>query len=79
MEHMSSKFEMSPIRELAYFFGLQVKQQSNGTFISESKYAKNLTKKFGLETATHRRTPVGTHKSLEMKAVRTSIEHYIEA
>ena len=61
VEHMSSEFEMSLVGELTYFLGLQVKQTSNVTFISQTKYAKNLVKKFGLELATHCRTPFGTH------------------
>ena len=60
MEHMSSEFEMSLVGELTYFLGLQVKQIGNGTFISQTKYAKNLVKKFGLESVTHRRTPINT-------------------
>ena len=34
VEHMSSEFKMSLVGELTYFLGLQVKQTSNGTFIS---------------------------------------------
>ena len=48
MEHTSLKFEMSRVGELTYFLGMQVKQTGNGTFVSQSKYAKNLVKKFGL-------------------------------
>ena len=61
MEHMSSKFEISLVDELTYFLGLQFKQTSNGTFISQTKYAKNL---FGLEFVIHHRTPVGTHTKI---------------
>ena len=61
MEHMRIEFEMSLVGELTYFLGLQVKQTSNRTFISQSKYTRNLVKNFGLKTATHRRTLVGTH------------------
>ena len=53
MEHMTTEFEMSLVGKLTYFLGLQVKQTGNGTFISQSKYAINLVKKFGLETPTH--------------------------
>jgi len=30
-------------------------------FISQSKYAKNIVKKFGLDNGGHKRTPVATH------------------
>ena len=33
-------------------------------FISQSKYAKNLVKKFSLEKARHMRTPMGTNEKL---------------
>ena len=37
------------VGELTYFLGLQVKRSDEGIFISQSKYAMNLVKKFGLE------------------------------
>jgi len=33
-------------------------------FISQSKYAKNIEKKFGVENASHKRTPATTHLKL---------------
>ena len=54
VEHMSSEFEMSLVGEVTYVLDMQVKQTGNGTFISQTKYAKNLVKKFGLESSTHR-------------------------
>lgn len=57
---MQSEFEMSMMGELSYFLGLQVKQLHTGMFISQSKYAKGLVSKFGLESAKHARTPMST-------------------
>lgn len=48
---MHDEFEMSMVGELTYFFGFQVKQMENGIVIYQSKYAKNIMKKFGLENA----------------------------
>ena len=45
---MASEFEMSMIRELSYFLGLQIKQLKNGTFMSQGKYTKDMLKKFGM-------------------------------
>ena len=45
---MASEFEMSMIRELSYFLGLQIKQMKNGTFVSQGKYIKYMLKKFGM-------------------------------
>jgi hypothetical protein len=61
---MQSKFEMSLVGELTFFLGLQVKQMSDTIFISQSKYAKNIVKKFGMDNATHKRTPAATHLKL---------------
>jgi hypothetical protein len=37
------------IGELSFFLGLQIKQLKDGIFISQSKYLKDMLKKFGLE------------------------------
>ena len=43
---MQAEFEISIIGELTHFPGLQIRQQDSGIFLSQSKYAKNLVKKF---------------------------------
>ena len=52
---MKSVFEMSVLGELSYFLGLQVRQQSEGMFISQEKYLKEILKKFNMEDS----KPVG--------------------
>ena len=47
---MQAKFEMSMIGELTHFLRLQFRQQDSGIFLSQSKHAKNLVKKFGLKS-----------------------------
>ena len=49
-EEMKREFKISMVGELNYFLGLQVKQQKDGIFISQEKYAKNLVKRFGLNS-----------------------------
>jgi len=49
------EFEMTMIGELNYFLDPQVKQTSVGIFISQSKYAKDLVKHFGLDEKSHAR------------------------
>ena len=61
VQQMKSEFEMSLVGELNYFLGLQVKQMEDSLFISQSKYARSIVKKFGLEKAGHKRTPAATH------------------
>lgn len=59
-----SEFKMGLVGELTCFLGLHVKQMDDTIFISKSKYAKNMVKKFGLENDSHKRTPTTTHLKL---------------
>jgi len=64
VQQMQSEFEMSLVGELNYFLGLQVKQMEDTIFTSQSKYAKNIVNKFGMDNGSHKRTPVATHLKL---------------
>jgi len=64
VQQMQSEFEMSLLGELTYFLGLQVKQMKDTIFISQSKYAKNIVKKFGMDNGSHKRTLIATHLNL---------------
>ena len=62
------------IGEMKFFLGLQIVQNKEGIFISQTKYLKDLLKRFGLENC----KPVGTfmttgHK-LSRKFERPTIE-----
>ena len=61
---MKKMFEMSMVGELTYFLGLQVKQTDSGIYINQTKYARNLVKRYGLEKATHARTPMTANAKL---------------
>ncbi|KAG8647463.1 hypothetical protein MANES_09G075219v8 [Manihot esculenta] len=43
---MESEFTMSLMGELTFFLGLQIKQINDGIFINQSKYIKDMLKKF---------------------------------
>ncbi|XP_065634202.1 uncharacterized mitochondrial protein AtMg00810-like [Quercus suber] len=70
---MQAKFEMSMIGELTHFLGLQIRQQDSGIFLSQSKYAKNLVKKFGLESASSVRTPMSPNVKLTIDLLGKSV------
>ncbi|XP_073277629.1 uncharacterized protein [Primulina huaijiensis] len=53
VECMSTTFEMSMVGELQFFLGLQIKQMHDVIFLCQSKYAKNLIKKFANENIKH--------------------------
>ena len=57
---MQSKFEMSLMGELKCFLGLQVDQRIDGIFIYQSKYLKELLKRYKMEDSSSARTPSST-------------------
>ena len=71
---MQAKFKMSMIGELNHFLGLQICQQESGIFISQSKYAKNLVKKFGLDSASSVRTPMSPNVKLTIDLLGKSVD-----
>ncbi|KAA0031683.1 gag-pol polyprotein [Cucumis melo var. makuwa] len=72
---MKSEFEMSLVGELSCFLGLQIKQRSEGMFISQEKYAKNLVKKFGLYQSQYKKTPAATHTKITKDTIGTAVDH----
>ncbi|CAM8887250.1 unnamed protein product [Rhodiola kirilowii] len=70
---MQKEFKMSMVGEMNYFLGLQVKQKDDGIFISQSKYARNVIKKFELEKESHKRTPASTHLKVTKDDAGTSV------
>ncbi|GJS68163.1 retrovirus-related pol polyprotein from transposon TNT 1-94 [Tanacetum coccineum] len=54
------EFEMSMMGELNFFLGLQIKQLEDGIFFNQSKYIKEMLKKFGLEDFKPMKTPMSS-------------------
>ena len=63
---MKKEFEMKMVGELTFFLGLQVKQKKEDIFISQEKYAKNIVKKFGLDSKKHASTPMSSSTKLNV-------------
>ncbi|GJX64737.1 retrovirus-related pol polyprotein from transposon TNT 1-94 [Tanacetum coccineum] len=61
---MDDDFEMSMMGELNYFLGLQIKQLEDGIFFNQSKYIKEILKKFGLEDSKPLKTPMSSDTKL---------------
>ncbi|GAA0151767.1 transmembrane signal receptor [Lithospermum erythrorhizon] len=74
VQQMKSEFELSMVSELSYFLGFQVKQMKDSIFISQSKYAKNLMKRFGLEKSKSKRTPAATHVKVSKDVDDSSVD-----
>ena len=71
---MQTEFEISMIGELNYFLRLQIRQSDLGIFISQSKYAKSLVKKFGLKSVSFVRTPMSPNFKLTVDLLRKSVD-----
>jgi hypothetical protein len=57
---MESEFEMSMIGELSFFLGPQITQRSEGMFISQEKYLREILKRFQIEDSKPMVTPMVT-------------------
>ena len=81
---MQTEFEMSMIEELEFFLVLQIKQTPQGIFIQQTKYVKELLKKFNMsdakemKTSMHPTTYLGLHKE-SMKVVGTQYRAMIDS
>lgn len=51
---------MSMMEEMSFFFGLQVIRKPGSILICQSKYIKNLLKKYGMEEAATAKTLMPT-------------------
>nr|GEW82718.1 putative ribonuclease H-like domain-containing protein [Tanacetum cinerariifolium] len=58
---IKDKFQISSMRELTFFLGLQVKQKKDGIFISQDKY---VARKFRLSEGKSASTPIDEEKPL---------------
>ncbi|GJU24849.1 retrovirus-related pol polyprotein from transposon TNT 1-94 [Tanacetum coccineum] len=61
---MHDEFEVSMMGELNFFLGLQIKQMEDRIFFNQSKYIKEMLKKFGLEESKPTKTPMSTEINL---------------
>nr|GEV03033.1 uncharacterized mitochondrial protein AtMg00810-like [Tanacetum cinerariifolium] len=61
---MKDKFQMSSMRKLTFFLGLQVKQKNDRIFISQDKYVAKILRKFGFTDVKSASTPIKTKKPL---------------
>ncbi|XP_075636751.1 uncharacterized protein LOC142608987 [Castanea sativa] len=74
LEEMKKEFEMSMVGELNYFLGLQVKQWKDGIFISQKNYAKNLVKRFNLDSKKHASTPMSSSVKLSSNPAGVEVD-----
>jgi hypothetical protein len=57
---MQNEFEMSLLGELSFFLGLQIHQSNQGIFISQTKYIREMLKRFRMDDCKPIITPMQT-------------------
>ncbi|GJZ58160.1 retrovirus-related pol polyprotein from transposon TNT 1-94 [Tanacetum coccineum] len=62
--HPLENFEMDMMGDLNFFLVLQIKQIEDGIFFNQSKYIKEMLKKFGLENSKPMKTPMSLDAKL---------------
>jgi hypothetical protein len=74
---MTDRFEMPMIRVLTFFLGFQIKQAKERIFISQTKYTRDILKKFGMGKAKPIKTPMGTNGHLDLDLGNTSVDQKV--
>jgi hypothetical protein len=65
---------MSMTGELKFFLGFQVKQMKEGTFICQTKYVKDMLKKFDIADAKPIKTPMALNGHLDLNEEGKSVD-----
>ena len=63
---MNQEFEISIMGKLTFFLGLQIKQLSSDSFLSQTKYALDLLKMFNMDSSKAINTPMSTSTKLDI-------------
>jgi hypothetical protein len=71
---MHNEFEISLLGELSFFLGLQICQRNQGIFISQTKYIREMLKRFRMEDCKPVTTPMQTICKLKKNDDSNSID-----
>jgi len=71
---MKGEFEMSMMGELSFFLRLQVKQTKDVIFLCQSKYCKEILKKFEMESCKETNTPMPLSCYMDADAAGKSVD-----
>lgn len=72
---MQAEFEMSMMGELKFFLGIEINQGKDGTYVHQSKYTRELLKKFNLEDCKIMATPMHSTCSLSKEESNSKFDH----
>nr|GEW77597.1 retrovirus-related Pol polyprotein from transposon TNT 1-94 [Tanacetum cinerariifolium] len=71
---MKSRFEMSMMGEMTFFFGLQVNQSPCGICINQSNYVLEILKKYGMKSCDPVGTPMEIKDKLDLDQNKTPVD-----
>jgi hypothetical protein len=74
---MIDRFEMSMMEVLTFFLRFQIKQVKEGTFISQTKYTRDILKKFSMDKAKPIKTHMTTNGHLDLNLAGTSVDQKV--
>jgi hypothetical protein len=74
---MIDMFEMSMMGVLTFFLKLQIKQGKEGIFICQTKYTRDLLKKFDMDKVKSIKMLIGTNDHLDLDLDDTSIDQNV--
>ncbi|XP_043700111.1 uncharacterized mitochondrial protein AtMg00810-like [Telopea speciosissima] len=74
-EKMQVEFEMSMLGELSFLLGLQISQLKEEIFIYQSKYVREMLKRFTMEDCKPVSTPMMTGCKLTKDDASPSVDH----
>jgi hypothetical protein len=64
-DDMSREFKMSMMGELQFFLGLQIMQSKEGTIVHQTKYTKDIVRKFKMKDSKAMATPMSMTTALD--------------
>jgi hypothetical protein len=74
---MTKRFEMSMMGELKFFLWFQVKQMKEGTYICQTKYVKDMLKKYDMADAKPIKTPMALNGHLDLNEEGKSVDQKV--
>ena len=69
-KEMMDVFEMTNLRKMMHFLGMEVKQDKHGVFIYQKKYVKEILKRFQMENCKPMKTLMNVKEKLKKKKKR---------
>jgi hypothetical protein len=74
---MTKRFEMSMMGELKFFLGFKIKQMKEGTFLCQTKYAKDMLKRFDMADSKPIKAPMALNGHLDLNEEGKSVDQKV--